>query len=152
MRKIFFVLFVIAIGMTNCSTPNPATTTSTDPSNSNVNRKSPDTSMMSRDTSMKRDSLRLPKQNLEKIGQTTIVFVSVQPVLFILAGMQKRILNEFKSYLLIVLGIFSAGMGIKGYLLSSHFIDGGVTGISMLLNNIFEFPFLQIHLLLLPGY
>jgi uncharacterized membrane-anchored protein YitT (DUF2179 family) len=31
-------------------------------------------------------------------------------------------------------------MGIKGYLLSSHLIDGGATGISMLLNNIFEWP------------
>jgi uncharacterized membrane-anchored protein YitT (DUF2179 family) len=31
-------------------------------------------------------------------------------------------------------------MGIKGYLLSSHFIDGGVTGVSMLLNNIFGWP------------
>jgi len=31
------------------------------------------------------------------------------------------------------LGILSAAMGIKGFLLSSKFIDGGVTGISMLL-------------------
>jgi uncharacterized membrane-anchored protein YitT (DUF2179 family) len=31
-------------------------------------------------------------------------------------------------------------MGLKGFLLSSHFIDGGVTGISMLLANIFGFP------------
>ena len=29
-------------------------------------------------------------------------------------------------------GILSAAMGIKGFLLSSHFIDGGVTGVSML--------------------
>ena len=36
--------------------------------------------------------------------------------------------------LLIVLGILSASMGIKGFLLSSHFIDGGVTGISMLIS------------------
>lgn len=35
--------------------------------------------------------------------------------------------------LLIVLGILSAAFGLKGFLLSSHFIDGGVTGISMLL-------------------
>lgn len=33
---------------------------------------------------------------------------------------------------LMILGILSAGMGLKGFLLSSHFIDGGVTGISML--------------------
>jgi len=36
--------------------------------------------------------------------------------------------------LLILLGILSASMGIKGFLLSSHFIDGGVTGISMLIS------------------
>ena len=40
---------------------------------------------------------------------------------------------HFKNLLLITLGILSAGMGLKGFLLSSHFIDGGVTGISMLL-------------------
>ena len=40
---------------------------------------------------------------------------------------------HFKNLLLITIGILSAGMGLKGFLLSSHFIDGGVTGISMLL-------------------
>jgi uncharacterized membrane-anchored protein YitT (DUF2179 family) len=34
---------------------------------------------------------------------------------------------------LIVLGILAAGMGLKGFLLSSGFIDGGVTGACMLL-------------------
>lgn len=33
----------------------------------------------------------------------------------------------------IIAGIFSVGLGLKGFLLSSQFIDGGVTGISMLL-------------------
>jgi len=33
------------------------------------------------------------------------------------------------------MGILSAGMGLKGFLMSSHFIDGGVTGISMLVAN-----------------
>src|SRR5262245_41267232 len=37
-------------------------------------------------------------------------------------------------------GIFSAAMGLKGFLLSSHFIDGGVTGISMLLAQLFGVP------------
>lgn len=44
------------------------------------------------------------------------------------------IIRETKNTVLIVLGILSAGMGLKGFLLSSHFIDGGVTGISMLLS------------------
>ncbi len=42
--------------------------------------------------------------------------------------------------LFIVVGILSAGMGIHGFLLSSHFIDGGVTGISMLLANVLGIP------------
>jgi uncharacterized membrane-anchored protein YitT (DUF2179 family) len=42
--------------------------------------------------------------------------------------------------LLIVSGIFAAAFGLKGFLLSSHFIDGGVTGVSMLLANIFATP------------
>jgi uncharacterized membrane-anchored protein YitT (DUF2179 family) len=37
-------------------------------------------------------------------------------------------------------GILSASMGLKGFLLSSHFIDGGVTGISMLLAQLFGWP------------
>ncbi|HEV2800908.1 MAG TPA: YitT family protein [Pyrinomonadaceae bacterium] len=37
---------------------------------------------------------------------------------------------------LIILGILSAGLGLKGFLLSSRFIDGGVTGISMLLADV----------------
>lgn len=40
----------------------------------------------------------------------------------------------------VVFGILSASMGLKGFLLSSHFIDGGVTGISMLLAQVFGWP------------
>ncbi len=36
--------------------------------------------------------------------------------------------------------MFSAAFGVKGFLLSSHFIDGGVTGISMLLSYIAGYP------------
>jgi len=41
--------------------------------------------------------------------------------------------RELKNAVLIALGVLSAGMGLKGFLLSSRFIDGGVTGVSMLL-------------------
>jgi len=44
-----------------------------------------------------------------------------------------RLLPELLNAALIALGILSAGMGLKGFLLSSNFIDGGVTGICMLL-------------------
>lgn len=42
--------------------------------------------------------------------------------------------------LLILGGIFAAALGLKGFLLASHFIDGGVTGVSMLLSKIFATP------------
>ena len=43
------------------------------------------------------------------------------------------LLREFLNSVLIIQGIFSAYMGLKGFVLSSNFIDGGVTGASMLL-------------------
>lgn len=48
--------------------------------------------------------------------------------------------RETKNAVLIILGILSAGLGLKGFLLSSRFIDGGVTGISMLLADVLGFP------------
>lgn len=48
-----------------------------------------------------------------------------------------RFLREAINTVLIILGVLSAGLGLKGFLLSSRFIDGGVTGVSMLLANIF---------------
>lgn len=38
--------------------------------------------------------------------------------------------------LLIILGIMSAGFGLKGFLLPSKFIDGGATGISLLISEL----------------
>ena len=52
----------------------------------------------------------------------------------------KKLLRVLLNAALITLGIFSAGLGLKGFLLSSHFIDGGVTGISMLLANVMGWP------------
>jgi uncharacterized membrane-anchored protein YitT (DUF2179 family) len=50
------------------------------------------------------------------------------------------VLRELTNTLLIILGILSAGMGLKGFLLSSRFIDGGVTGISMLISDLLGIP------------
>jgi uncharacterized membrane-anchored protein YitT (DUF2179 family)/heme-degrading monooxygenase HmoA len=46
---------------------------------------------------------------------------------------RSMVLRELRNATLILFGIASAGVGLKGFLLSSNFIDGGVTGISMLL-------------------
>lgn len=50
------------------------------------------------------------------------------------------ILREARGAVLIIIGIFSAAFGLKGFLLSSRFIDGGVTGISMLVSDLFGIP------------
>lgn len=55
-------------------------------------------------------------------------------------GPMKRPLKELTNVVTIALGVVSAGMGLKGFLLSSHFIDGGVTGISMLLAKVLGWP------------
>jgi uncharacterized membrane-anchored protein YitT (DUF2179 family) len=46
----------------------------------------------------------------------------------------KKFLGTISSALFILIGILSAGLGLKGFLLPSHFIDGGVTGVSMLVS------------------
>ena len=48
----------------------------------------------------------------------------------------RRFLLELAKAAVIALGVFSAGMGLKGFLLPANFIDGGVTGVSMLLSKV----------------
>jgi uncharacterized membrane-anchored protein YitT (DUF2179 family) len=52
----------------------------------------------------------------------------------------KKFIHEMQDVVLIILGIFSAGLGLKGFLIPSHFIDGGVTGVSMLLATVLGWP------------
>lgn len=59
-----------------------------------------------------------------------------------------NVAREARSAVLIILGTLSAAFGLKGFLLSSRFIDGGVTGISMLVSDIFGVP-LSILLLII---
>ena len=43
--------------------------------------------------------------------------------------------KEVTNALLILTGTFSAAFGLKGFLIPNHFIDGGVTGISLLVSS-----------------
>lgn len=45
-----------------------------------------------------------------------------------------------KDFFFIIAGIFSASFGFKGFLLTNHFIDGGATGISLLLSSVTGYP------------
>lgn len=58
-------------------------------------------------------------------------------------GYREYIINfrrRVKDFILIVAGIFSASFGFKGFLLTNHFIDGGATGISLLISAITSWP------------
>lgn len=48
--------------------------------------------------------------------------------------------KELTNGLLILAGIFSAAFGLKGFLIPNEFIDGGVTGISLLISSITGWP------------
>ena len=50
------------------------------------------------------------------------------------------VLSHIKDFVLITLGIFSAAFGFKGFLLTNHFIDGGATGISLLISALTSVP------------
>ncbi|RXK62796.1 YitT family protein [Lacibacter luteus] len=48
--------------------------------------------------------------------------------------------SQLKDVALIITGIFSAAFGFKGFLLTNHFIDGGATGISLLISALTKVP------------
>lgn len=48
--------------------------------------------------------------------------------------------QEIRNICMIIIGIFSAAFGFKGFLLTNHFIDGGATGISLLISALSEIP------------
>src|SRR4051812_10256150 len=69
--------------------------------------------------------------------------------------LRKIIRRRIREALLMLLGILSAGFGLKGFLLPGGFIDGGVMGISLLTNResnislslliiVFNLPFILI--------
>ncbi|TYA59675.1 YitT family protein [Formosa maritima] len=51
-------------------------------------------------------------------------------------NMQVELNHALKEFFFIIIGVFSAGFGLKGFLLPNSFIDGGATGISLLITNI----------------
>jgi uncharacterized membrane-anchored protein YitT (DUF2179 family) len=51
-----------------------------------------------------------------------------------------RINSAFKDTLFIFIGIFSAAFGLESFLLPNRFIDGGATGISLLVSEVTEVP------------
>lgn len=52
-----------------------------------------------------------------------------------------EVVRLIKDVFIISLGIGAATLGLKGFLLPNHFIDGGATGIALLSTKIFNFSF-----------
>lgn len=54
--------------------------------------------------------------------------------------LKRSALQMARDSVLILLGIFSAAFGLEGFLLPSNFIDGGATGISLLITEVTSLP------------
>ena len=67
---------------------------------------------------------KFSNQNLEKVNREAGIAVK----------------RAAKDLLLITIGILSASFGFKGFLLTNHFIDGGATGISLLISALTGIP------------
>ena len=65
---------------------------------------------------------------------------SEKQVRLIVKNLEVELTHAIKEYLFIILGVISAGFGLKGFLLPNHFIDGGATGISLLFQNTTKIP------------
>jgi uncharacterized membrane-anchored protein YitT (DUF2179 family) len=50
------------------------------------------------------------------------------------------LIHTMRDIILVIVGVASAGFGLKGFLLPNHFIDGGATGISLLINQTTGIP------------
>ncbi len=68
--------------------------------------------------------------------------IEISPYTYAKGYRELRILTKrnFKDFLLVTAGIFSAAFGFKGFLLSNEFVDGGATGISLLISNTTGIP------------
>jgi uncharacterized membrane-anchored protein YitT (DUF2179 family) len=54
------------------------------------------------------------------------------------------VVRLMKDAFLLSAGIFSAAFGFKGFLLTNHFIDGGATGMSLLISALTSIPLYQL--------
>ena len=57
-----------------------------------------------------------------------------------LSRAKRKIIFYSKDLILILCGVLSAGFGLGSFLLPNGFIDGGVTGISLLVSTISGIP------------
>jgi uncharacterized membrane-anchored protein YitT (DUF2179 family) len=68
------------------------------------------------------------------------VAASKREIVPIVRNLQVEFNHGIKEFIFIVIGVFSAGFGLKGFLLPNNFIDGGATGVSLLILNLTQIP------------
>lgn len=73
---------------------------------------------------------------LKKKGETYSDFKMAKG----LRELRMTALGILKDVGLILMGVLSAAFGFKGFLLTNHFIDGGATGISLLISHLTSWP------------
>jgi uncharacterized membrane-anchored protein YitT (DUF2179 family) len=78
--------------------------------------------------------VEIARKRLE--AKQTTVPVSKRQIVPLVRVLQVELVHAIKEYIFIIIGVFSAGFGLNGFLLPNRFIDGGATGISLLLQNI----------------
>jgi len=78
--------------------------------------------------------VEIARKRLE--AKQTSVPVSKRQIVPLVRVLQVELVHAIKEYIFIIIGVFSAGFGLNGFLLPNRFIDGGATGISLLLQNI----------------
>ncbi len=68
--------------------------------------------------------------------------IEISPYTYAKGYRELRILTKrnLKDFLLVATGILSASFGFKGFLLTNDFVDGGATGISLLISNTSGIP------------
>lgn len=78
--------------------------------------------------------IAIARRKLESKNSSTTL--SNKQILPLARRIKVEIKHGIKDYIYVIIGVFSAGFGLKGFLLPNRFIDGGATGISLLLENI----------------
>jgi uncharacterized membrane-anchored protein YitT (DUF2179 family) len=82
---------------------------------------------------IKQAQKRLKSKNAEKK-------ISKKNLVSEISLLQVEYTHALKKFLFITVGVFSAGFGLKGFLLPNQFIDGGATGVSLLIKATTNIP------------
>lgn len=77
---------------------------------------------------------RVARKRLQ--DKNTNIPVSIEELAPAVRKLKVEFTHAVKEFIYIVIGVFSAGFGLKGFLLPNKFIDGGATGISLLLEHV----------------